>query len=1226
MKRVLFGNRVIVMLLCLIMLSGVILTSCNKGSDTPAETSGKATVTDAVFKPEETRTPEIAAETVSFDQTAVTMTVGDTVALVATVLPSNTTDKSITYSSSNPAVAVAVNGTVTAAGVGTAVIIATTSNGKTAICTVTVTSSTVAVSGISLDKPALSLVVGDTEVLTAAVMPADATDKTVTWTSSDTAVATVENGIVTAKKAGTAVVIATTSNGKTASCTVTVSVPTVDVTGVTLNKTELSLSVGGSATLAATVAPANATVKTVTWRSSDALVITVKNGVVTAVGVGTATVTVTTSNGKTATCTVTVKEKVIPSGLNFALTLNDSFYIVTGYYGNATEYTIPAIYDGLRVIGIQSNAFRNNTNLKKITIPSNIEVIGASAFAGCTALAEIVIPESVTKIEESTFSDCTSLKEIRIHGKIKTVGSNAFAGCIALTDLTIENGVTEIGAFAFDRCTGLVSVELPDSVTLVGNGAFRHAEALETVKLSKNMTAINNITFQYCESLKSVSLHSGITQIGNSAFSFCYGLEKLEILGNLTDIGNSAFYHCEKLNEIFYASKIGRDLGKTHYTFCRAGLGGTGIRLTIAAGAVLPEGLFEPFEEANRPKITEIVFEDGTEQVEYFAVYSNFTYLKKITIPHSVKSIPSGMLKGCADLTLAMEDEHYTFLAWYDNSAFAGDAVNPTDYAGEAERLYAEWKLKQFTIILNRDNSDAGEVAGGGIYDYGETVTIKATTKERYTFIGWYTGDNFISDKADYSFEVTQNMTLTARWRQNEYNVSVGKNLSEAGSVSGGGTYPYHSEVTVKADTNITHIFLGWYENGTRLTTSLEYTFTIEMSDRNLEARWKENDVFIFEINGNSCVITGVKDKSATEYIIPDYVTEIGYSAFHSCSGLTSITIPDDVTSIGNSAFYGCSGLTSITIPDGVTSIGDYAFYFCSSLTSITIPGGVTSIGNSAFLDCSGLTSITIPDGVTSIGSYAFYGCSGLTSITIPDGVTSIGDYAFSDCSGLTSIVVAEGNKVYHSFKNCLIETQCKTLILGCRNSEIPPDGSVTSIGNDAFRNCSSLKSITIPNGVTSIGDDAFCGCSGLTSITIQNGVTSIGNSAFYHCSSLKSITIPNGVTSIGDSAFLGCSSLTSITIPDGATSIGNLAFYDCSSLTSITIPDSVTSIGYVAFFGCSRLTSITFEDTSTWYTTMNEADWTNKSGGTVVDVSDPTKNATTFRNSGSNYWYWYKL
>ena len=1038
------------MLLCLIMLSGVILTSCNKGSDTPAETSGKATVTDAAFKPEETRTSEIAAETVSFDQTAVTMTVGDTVALVATVLPSNTTDKSITYSSSNPAVAVAVNGTVTAAGVGAAVI------------------------------------------------------------------------------------IATTSNGKTATCTVTVSVPTVDVTGVTLNKTELSLTVGESATLTATVTPANATDKSVMWSSSDPSVATVENGRITAVGEGTATVTVTTSNGKTASCTVTVKEKVIPSGLNFALTLNDSFYIVTGYYGNATEYTIPAIYDGLRVIGIQSNAFRNNTNLKKITIPSNIEVIGASAFAGCTALAEIVIPESVTKIEESTFSDCTSLKEIRIHGKIKTVGSNAFAGCVALTDLTIENGVTEIGAFAFDRCTGLVSVELPDSVTLVGNGAFRHAEALETVKLSKNMTAINNITFQYCESLKSVSLHSGITQIGNSAFSFCYGLEKLEILGNLTDIGNSAFYHCEKLNEIFYASKIGGDLGKTHYTFCRAGLGGTGIRLTIAAGAVVPEGLFEPFEEANRPKITEIVFEDGTEQVEYFAVYSNFTYLKKITIPHSVKSIPSGMLKGCADLTLAMENEHYTFLAWYDNSTFAGDAVNPTDYTGEAERLYALWKGNSQSVIAERNTESAGIVSGSGDYPYGSEVTLTATTNTGYSFLGWFDGETLLSEEADYTFVVIADLILTAKWKVNHYTVTIDKNISEAGSVSGdgeyefgtsvtvtvqsntgytfigwyrgdvlvsesesytftmpdgialtakwkvnrysvtidknisgagsvsgGGTYPYHSEVTVKADTNITYIFLGWYENGTRLTTSLEYMFTIEMSNRNLEARWKENDVFIFKINGSSCVISGARDKLATEYIIPDYVTGIGYSAFHGCSGLTSITIPN---------------------------------------------------------------------GVTSIGSYAFYGCSSLTSITIPDGVTSIGNSAFSYCSGLTSIVVAESNKVYHSFKNCLIETQRKTLILGCKNSEIPLDGSVTSIGNSAF-----------------------LGCSGLTSITIPDGVTIIGDSAFFGCSSLKSITIPNGVTGICDCAFYGCSRLTSITIGNGITSIGYYAFYNCSSLTSIT-------------------------------------------------------------------------
>ena len=135
---------------------------------------------------------------------------------------------------------------------------------------------------------------------------------------------------------------------------------------------------------------------------------------------------------------------------------------------------------------------------------------------------------------------------------------------------------------------------------------------------------------------------------------------------------------------------------------------------------------------------------------------------------------------------------------------------------------------------------------------------------------------------------------------------------------------------------------------------------------------------------------------------------------------------------------------------------------------------------------------------------------------------------------------------------------------------------SVTSIGDGAFRNCSSLTSVTIPNSVTSIGDGAFSGCSSLTSVTIPYSVTSIGDYAFQGCSSLTSVTIPNSVTSIGDYAFCYCSALTSVTIPNSVTSIGDWAFCDCSSLTSITIGNSVTSIGNYAFYDCSSLTSVT--------------------------------------------------
>ena len=143
-------------------------------------------------------------------------------------------------------------------------------------------------------------------------------------------------------------------------------------------------------------------------------------------------------------------------------------------------------------------------------------------------------------------------------------------------------------------------------------------------------------------------------------------------------------------------------------------------------------------------------------------------------------------------------------------------------------------------------------------------------------------------------------------------------------------------------------------------------------------------------------------------------------------------------------------------------------------------------------------------------------------------------------------------------------------------------DGDVTSIGEDAFFDCSSLASVTIPDSVTSIGDYAFIGCSSLVSITIPESVTSVGEYAFRYCESLASVTIPDSVTSIGKSAFEYCSSLANVTIPDSVTSIGDLAFYNCSSLANVTIPDSVTSIGMGAFYFCSSLANVTIPDSVT--------------------------------------------
>ena len=140
--------------------------------------------------------------------------------------------------------------------------------------------------------------------------------------------------------------------------------------------------------------------------------------------------------------------------------------------------------------------------------------------------------------------------------------------------------------------------------------------------------------------------------------------------------------------------------------------------------------------------------------------------------------------------------------------------------------------------------------------------------------------------------------------------------------------------------------------------------------------------------------------------------------------------------------------------------------------------------------------------------------------------------------------------------------------ITGCNmdvaSVEIPAEIAgkrVTSIGDNAFRDCTSLTEITIPDSVTSIGDGTFYGCTGLTEITIPDGATSVGFQTFSGCTSLKKITIPDSVTSIENNAFYGCASLTEIVIPDGVTKIYSGAFYKCTSMTEITIPDRVTKI-----------------------------------------------------------------
>ena len=187
--------------------------------------------------------------------------------------------------------------------------------------------------------------------------------------------------------------------------------------------------------------------------------------------------------------------------------------------------------------------------------------------------------------------------------------------------------------------------------------------------------------------------------------------------------------------------------------------------------------------------------------------------------------------------------------------------------------------------------------------------------------------------------------------------------------------------------------------------------------------------------------------------------------------------------------------------------------------------------------------------------------------------VTAFGDDSFKECRQLKSITIPSSVTSLgdHCFYFCT------------KLTSITIPSSVTSLGEWCFSSCSSLTSITIPSSVTSLGYSCFSGCSSLTNITLPSSVTSLGMYCFSYCRSLTSITLPSSVTSLGSFCFRDCSSLTSITIPSSVTSLEEYCFLNCSSLTNITIPSSVTSLGWSCFDDCSNLASITIPSSVTF-------------------------------------------
>ena len=687
--------------------------------------------------------------------------------------------------------------------------------------------------------------------------------------------------------------------------------------------------------------------------------------------------------------------------------IKDGTVTITGCDKKASgELTIPATIEGKPVTSIGNRAFSQCSSLTSITIPDSVTSIGRSAFYYCKGLTSIMIPDSVTSIGYGAFVGCNSLTTIEVGvgnvnytdvngvlfntektallnypaGKtdanytipdsVTSIGEIAFMGCESLTSITILDGITSIGRSAFAYCTSLTSITIPDGVTSIGEDAFYDCSSLTSITIPDGVTSIEEGVFDGCKSLTSITIGDSVTSIGDFAFGQCTSLTSITIPDGVTSIGRSAFYYCKGLTSITIGNGV-TSISYATFSGCSAlttiEVGAGNVNYTVVNGVLFNTEKTVLHTYPAGKTDANYTIPDSVTSIEEGAFY-DCSSLKSITIPDGVTSIGNGAFLQCSSLTSITIPDGVTSIG---DRAFNGcKSLTSITIGNGVTRI-------GYAAFVGCNSLTTIEVGAGNVnYTVVNGVLFNTEKTVLHTYPAGKTGANYV---------IPDSVT----------------------SIEEGAFYDCSSLTSITIPDGVTSIGNGAFVGCNSLTTIEVGVGNVNYTDVNGVLFNKEKTALLNYPAG----------KTDANYTIPDSVTSIGESAFHSCKNLTSITIPDSVTSIGYGAFVGCNSLTTIEVGVGNVNYTDVnGVLFNTEKTALlnypagktdanyTIPDSVTSIGESAFHSCKNLTSITIPDSVTSIEGGAFFACTSLTSITIPDSVTSIGFRAFGDCTSLTAV------------------------------------------------------------------------------------------------------------------------------------------------------------------------------------------------------------------------------
>ena len=811
----------------------------------------------------------------------------------------------------------------------------------------------------------------------------------------------------------------------------------------------------------------------------------------------------------------------------------------------------------------------SETGLTSFTILPSLTTIGEGAFAGSSLLTVSPVAASTLKLStvgDYAFADCTALStaSLSFYGGLQSVGKYAFSGCTSLTSASFGmiNSVTELSEGVFNWCEKLTTVTLGNTtmssptITTIGKEAFYGCKALTNFSIPTSVTTIRESAFYGCKALANITIPASVTSIESGAFGSS-GLVLISFAAQLTTISDRTFASCSSLTSIIIPASV----------------------------TTIQEQAFASCE-----KLTTITFAANSQVTTIGERAFAYCYaLQSVTIPASVTEI-IGSFRYCNALTsVTFEDTGY----YWKESGIKIDVSNPTANAT---------KLKLSTAS-----------------------TWTKTDEESYVLI---------NDAAFYTGGMGYWIFNPAAGELPSKNIEIPATFTSGYVVILSASYTFPADCGVeriKFSTSLTALTIpaNMFKDCTTLisfevgATSLTINDNAFKGCTNLES--------ITNINGETITLTSVGD-----------------NAFDGCTKLTKIGDTDiqpasqvDVTSspvsmgrynvysgnnniinvgnVGNYAFRNCNSLDAHFNISGTT--GEYAFTG-SGVTGVTFTDTVIGIGSNAFQDATSLKNVTIPASVISIGSGAFVGCNALTSVVFEDtesawkqngneidvsdpsanaehlknqdnnaGWTS-GAYIFINEDGGYYAVVENPDKsstevvIPATYNGYPVKAIADNAFKDSNITSITIPSSVISIGNNAFRNCTSLVSLSgVGVGFSVIGDYAFAGCTSLTSASfVMSGcMKTVGEGAFYGCESLTLVSLGTTGTLeiINDYTFYGCRSLTYVGFANSGLvptlkTIGNYAFYGCESLASIAIPTSVTTIGDSAFQNCTKLASIT--------------------------------------------------